>query len=1046
MRLCTVIKIAIVLATMLLAEQSFAEEILYGRYPALSPDGQTIAFTYRGDIWTVRSAGGEATRLTVHEAEDILPHFSPDGKWLMFSSRRFDNYDIFVMPAGGGEARQITVNTADDFGSGWFPGSDSVVFYSERDGRSDIYKAAIEGGTAIKITGDYFEREYDGKISADGRYMIFNNGSGISRWWRRDLRTAANSDIYLQDRSSRQFSSIRLTDHPTHEMWPIMNQARNEVYFVANYDNSWSQVYKVPMNGGEATAMTSFQDDGAQWLNSTPDGSMLVFEQGFRIWTLDPTTGKASQAPITISTDERRNVATRQALDNPIQWYSVAPDDKKIAVVMHGEVFVIPAEDAVEARRISSTAAREHHVVWGADSKTLYYCSDRDGDYAIYSADATTGVEKRLTKSNEAEMKPQVSPDGKYLVFFRGLDKIVRYEIATGKDQVWIKGGFHDYALEETAEFDWSGDSKWLTFTMVGPTYESDIWVASLDGKSENISKFAGYNFRPQFSADGKMIYFTGTLYDQTETFKIDLQETPLEFFESSLDSLFMGKIDKDSLKTKGEKKKADVEIDFSAIEKRRKRAFRLAGDNTWPALTPDGEKFFFVASLLGKEEIWSVVAEDESELKQVTSSGKPKSKLEVSADGKKLYYLEDGKLKSLTIADGKAETISFKAVADIDVVENYREKFFESWRMLKNYFYDPTFRGTNWEATRDKYVQVLPAIRTDEEFRNLMLELMGELRGSHLDYVLVESKPAETIVTAQTGIDLDFQAIESGGGFRIKYVLPLSPAAMVGIRAGQYLTAINKTTLSQTGDFETLLAGQVGKRLVLSISDSQNGATRDYEVKPITQAQVSGLRYENWVAQRRKMVDSLSNGRVAYLHIRAMNQSSLDLFKEQLVSIAESKDAMIIDVRENGGGSTAVHILGMLDRVPWLLRSFRNFPKVSENKYRSKAFERPLACLINGYSGSNAEIFAEGFRRHELGPIVGTPTGGAVIGTAEYYLVDGSRIRRPSWGAYTLEMEDIDLAPRRPDVFVENLPDDLQAGVDAQLRQAVIELMKRLK
>ena len=448
MRLCTVIKIAIVLATMLLAEQSFAEEILYGRYPALSPDGQTIAFTYRGDIWTVRSAGGEATRLTVHEAEDILPHFSPDGKWLMFSSRRFDNYDIFVMPAGGGEARQITVNTADDFGSGWFPGSDSVVFYSERDGRSDIYKAAIEGGTAIKITGDYFEREYDGKISADGRYMIFNNGSGISRWWRRDLRTAANSDIYLQDRSSRQFSSIRLTDHPTHEMWPIMNQARNEVYFVANYDNSWSQVYKVPMNGGEATAMTSFQDDGAQWLNSTPDGSMLVFEQGFRIWTLDPTTGKASQAPITISTDERRNVATRQALDNPIQWYSVAPDDKKIAVVMHGEVFVIPAEDAVEARRISSTAAREHHVVWGADSKTLYYCSDRDGDYAIYSADATTGVEKRLTKSNEAEMKPQVSPDGKYLVFFRGLDKIVRYEIATGKDQVWIKGGFHDYALQ----------------------------------------------------------------------------------------------------------------------------------------------------------------------------------------------------------------------------------------------------------------------------------------------------------------------------------------------------------------------------------------------------------------------------------------------------------------------------------------------------------------------------------------------------------------------------------------------------------------------
>lgn len=1047
MRYFVALKIIFVTTLTFLAAHASAAEVLYARYPALSPDGKTIAFTYRGDIWSVPATGGEAVRLTLHAAEDIMPHYSPDGLWLMFSSRRFDNYDVFIMPSSGGEARQLTVHTADDFGSGWYPNSDSILFYSERDGRSDIFKNAIIGGTAIRLTGDHLEREYDGKISADGRFMLFSNGSGISRWWRRDLRTAANTDIFLQDRSNKQFTSIRLTDHPTHEIWPVLNQARNAVYFVANYDNTWSQIHKVPMDGGESVKLTSFTDDGVQWLNSTPDGSLLVFEQGFKIWTLDPATGKTTQIPITIRTDERGNLALRKVLDNSIQWFAVSPDNKKIAVVMHGEVFVLPAEDAVEARRITTTPAREHHVAWGSDSKTLFYCSDRDGDYAIYSADASTGIEKRLTNSTEAEMKPLPSPDGKYLVFYRGLDKIIRYEIASGREEIWIEGGFHDFALEETMEYAWSHDSKWLAFTMVGPTYESDIWVASLDGQKQNISRFAGYNYRPLFSTDGKLIYFTGTLYDLTETFKVALTDKPAEFFETSLDSLFIPKAGKDTVKTSKSDKKIDpVQINFDAIEKRRSRAITISGDNRWPGLTNDGKKFYFVASLLGKSEIWSANAEGDLELKQLTTSGKSKSNLALNAEGKKLYYLEDSKLKSLAVSDGKSESVSFKAAMDIDANANYRQKFYESWRLLKNYFYDPNFRGIDWQATRNKYEPILAHIRTEEEFRNLMLELMGELRGSHMDFVIEEPKPAETINSGYTGIDLDFGAIDNENEFRIKSVLPLSPAALADIKTGEYITAINGQRLSRTADFEALLTGQVGKRVTLTLSDTPAGTGRDIHVKPVSQTQTQNLRYQNWVETRRQLVDSLSNGRIAYLHIRAMNQTALQLFKEQLVSIAESKDALIVDVRENPGGSIAVHLLGMLDRTPWLLRRFRDFPLVSENKYRSKAFERPQACLINGYSGSNAEIFAEGFRRHQLGPIIGTPTGSAVIGTAEYYLIDGAHIRRPSWGSFTLEMEDTDLVPRQPDIFIENLPDDLQSGRDPQLMRAVTELMKTLK
>lgn len=1045
--LCSLAVWSTVVAVGVIYNDSAAAQILYARYPTLSPDKQTIAFSFRGDIWSVPTGGGKASRLTIHRADDIRPQYSPDGKWLLFSSRRFDNFDIFVMPAQGGPVKQLTNITSDDYGTGWFPGSDSVVFYSERDGRSDIFKVSIDGGTQIKLTGDYREREYDAQISADSKYMIFNTGSGLLRWWRRDLRTAANADIFLQDRTKIPFTSTRLTNHPNHEIRPILNQARGEVYFIANYDNTWAQIYKMPITGGDPVKLTNFKDDGVQWLNSSPDGDFLVFEQGFKIWTLDPSTGYPMEVPITVESDEQINTVERKLLDNPIQWLAISPDDKKITVVIHGEVFVIPAENPVEARRITFSSGREHHVTWGSDSKTLYYCSDRDGDYAIYSADALTGVEKRLTKSTEAEMKPLPSPDGKYLAFYRGTNKIVLLDLATGKEDVWIDGLFHDYAIEETMEFSWSPDSKWLAYTNAGLTYESDIWVKSIDGKTANISKFAGDNSRPRFTSDGKQLYFTGSLFDQRETFVIDLQNKPVEFFESSLDSLFTDSAGKDSVKTKKDKKAIPVvTIDFNQIDKRRNRAYRLESDNTWPVLTPDGKKYYFVASLLGKSEIWSANAKDEAELKQITSSGKAKSQLTISSDGKKLYFLEDGKLKSVSIPDGKAETISVKATMEVDIVANNRQKFNESWRMLKNYFYDPTFRGTDWDATRRKYEPVLEHIRTDLEFSDFMIELMGELRGSHVDLALDESKPSDAIASAAIGIDLDYALIDRSNQFRITHVYAQSPADYAELHEGQFVAAIDGKKLSKETDFESLLSGKVGKRVILAVSDSPGGATHEVDVKPISYSQFENIRYQDWVEKRRGIVDSLSQGRIAYLHIRSMGAAALQLFREQLVSIAGSKDALIVDVRDNPGGSIAVHLLPMLDRTPWLMRSFRDYPTVSENKYRSKAFEGPKACLINGYSGSNAEIFAEGFRRLKLGPIIGTPTGGAVIGTAEYYLLDGTHVRRPSWGAYTVDKEDTDLVPRQPDILVENLPDDLIAGRDPQLVRAVSELLKTLK
>jgi C-terminal processing protease CtpA/Prc len=323
---------------------------------------------------------------------------------------------------------------------------------------------------------------------------------------------------------------------------------------------------------------------------------------------------------------------------------------------------------------------------------------------------------------------------------------------------------------------------------------------------------------------------------------------------------------------------------------------------------------------------------------------------------------------------------------------------------------------------------------------------MLGELRASHLELYSQELGPGSDIVVGETGLTLDYPVLDTQKRFRIAGVLPASPAARAGIPSGGYIQAIDGTPVAADADLYKLLAGTVGHRVKMTIADKPNGKGKEYALKPVDRTAIMDLVYDDWVNSRRRMVDSLSGGRLAYLHIQAMGDEDLEKFREQLVSIGEPKEGLVIDVRNNPGGYIAVYLLEILFKEPYLMRTFRDFPATTETKMRSKAVEKPMILLTNNYSGSNAEILAEGFRRLKLGKIVGEPTGSAVIGTGEYALIDGQRIRRPSWGAFTLDKEDTELQPRRPDIFVENLPDDFINGRDPQLVRAVTELLQELK
>jgi Tol biopolymer transport system component len=1028
---------------------SAGDDVRNARYPALAADGKTIAFSYTGDIWTVPSTGGEANRLTAHLADDIMPNYSPDGRWIAFSSSRFGNYDVFLMPSEGGTARQLTFNSASDYVSGWFPESDSILFHSDRNGGSDVFKIAVSGGMPIKLTGYDYERESGGRISPDRRYLCLSVGSGLSSWWRRDLRAGRESNVYMLDRSKGRFESTRVTTSDHSELWPVPDFESKVVYFVSARGDSYAQIFAVPFDGGNETKLTAFDDDGVQWLNSNPQGTRLVFEQGFQIWALDSAGASPRNVPIRLKTDEQQNLFEAKTFDGNIEWYSLSPDEKKVAFIVHGEVFVSASSDAKDRRRITNTAARERFVEWGDDSRTLYYASDRDGSHDIFSADAMTSAERRLTETPEDETKPLVSPDGKYLIYYRGLDKIIRYDIKRNTETDLVKGVFFDLGVEPTIEYAWSPDSKWLTFSMAVPTYETEIYAVDLDGAIHNLSRSPGWNFRPRFSSDGKIVYFSSSINDEVDTYKIDLTRKPTEFAESSLDSLFdeelADKLKKDS---NGTSTPPPVRIDPNQIERRLSRPYSLPFSTTYPVLTPDGERYVFVSSVQGKDELWTVKARngEDLDLKQVTRNGGRKSDLRVTSDSKTVCYLCDGKICSIGLDGADAKTLDTKVDLVIDQLANNRQKFNETWSMLNSYFYDPLFHGADWAKARDKYSPVVDHVRQDREFRDLVLEMMGELRASHL-YIYPRTSPTPpSLTTAQIGIELDYSALDSEGVFIVAEVVPDSPADVAGMTIGCRIYSLSGVKLSRATDMDSILAGTEGRRVIADITDSDGGNLRKVEIKPCSKSAIDRLEYTDWVARRRNMVDSLSAGRLAYIHIPEMSQEWLRTFKRELVSIAEPRQGLIIDVRNNGGGSTAVNILEMLVKSPYILRNFRGFPVTSENKMRSKAYEKPMALLINGYSGSNSEIFAEGFRKLRLGKIIGEPTAGGVIGTSSFTLIDGATVRRPSWGAYTTEMHDTDLEPRQPDILVENLLDDFMNDRDPQLVRAVEELLRLLQ
>jgi C-terminal processing protease CtpA/Prc len=605
-------------------------------------------------------------------------------------------------------------------------------------------------------------------------------------------------------------------------------------------------------------------------------------------------------------------------------------------------------------------------------------------------------------------------------------------------------------------DYSWSPDGKWLAIEARTPEWDLDIWVVSADGEKDpvNVTRTTDSESDPRWSPDGKFLVYSGGEWGERSIYSLRLTPEPDEFEEAFLlheeeekDEGEKGEGESaDEKKENGSKKKdkkdqeeVKVEIDWDDIHLRAKRISTLQGSASSPMVGPESKWVYFFSNATGNWEMYAVKI-DGGDQRSVRKSSP--SSFQLVKD--KFYFVDNGRLNWYQMGDGKvAKTGSLPFVAryEVDRTDRLVQLFGETWRVLNTSFYDPEMHHVDWQGVYEKYLPVVKQMIYPEEYYFVVYEMFGELNASHLGAYGDESFEGEAVRTPELG----FEVLRNpeGEGLLVGHVLEDSPATKdeTLIREGEVLLNLDGRPLSWDVNFWKMLDETQGRQINFEVRNAE-GEVREVPFRPVSSWEVRNLSYEEWVEDCRERVDEWSGGRVGYVHIRSMNGSSLRRFEREVFVDYLDKEALIIDVRFNGGGMIHEDLINLLDRRQYGWGQYRDDEYVPR-PYRR--FEGPMVVMMNQNSYSDAEIFPDAFRAVGLGKLVGTPTTGTVIGTSSYTLIDGSRMRVPLGGWYSKDGTNLELKGVEPDILVEMHPDDVRADRDPQLRAAVKELLSHL-
>ena len=1051
------------------------------RYPAISPDGKTIAFCYQGDIYRAPSEGGLATPLTLGQAYNTRPVWSPDGKTLAFASDRYGNFDVYVMPSEGGEARRLTFHSARDFPSAFTPDGKRVLFTSGRiSTASDLqfpsnfaqtYTVPVTGGQASLVhTATMEYAVYD----PGGSQILFHNVKGYEDQWRKHHTSSVTRDICLFDIGAGSFRI--LSPDSSEYRNPVFGNG-DDYYFLAERGGSFNVFRGNLSQPQDITQLTRFDKHPVRFLSRANDGTLCFAFDG-DLYTMRDNASPA-KVNVQIQIDSRPQVERVLPVNGGITELATAPSGKEVAFAVRGELFASNADGTV-TKRVTDTPVQERSVSFSPDGRTLLYAAERNGKWSLYTLAltrkeenyfcASTLLKETCILSAEKDVfdvfQPEFSPDGKEVAYLENRTAIKVLNLASGKTRTVLPEGKNYSYSDGDQNFTWSPDSKWILFTYGAGT--KDIAIADASGNSPmvNLTNSGFYHTNPKFSSDGSVIYWAtdreagrglNNRPVASDVFAIFLTQDAWDRYRLNKDDFALLKEaeekdkkdvrdDKDGKDAKSNKDKeakpgaAPIRIDWDGLTDRKARLTTHTSDTSDMTLSKDADKLFYLAKFEKGYDLWSSDLRTK-ETKLLAKLDANRAGMVLTNDGKTLFVVADGKLSKIAVDTGKRDALPVNTEMLHRPSEERAYIFKHAWRQIGLKFYVEDLHGVDWYYYHDEYRKFLPFIANNYDFAELLSEMLGELNASHTGGRYRHQDP-NSDSTASLGL---FYEPATSGGLKITEVLkkgPLDKAAS-RVRAGHILIAIDGVEIKSDHDFNALLNRKADKPTLLTFIDPAANNRWDESVKPITTGQEAGLLYDRWVERERAETNRLSNGRLGYVHVRGMNDASMRVVVEEALGRSLDKEALVVDTRFNGGGNLHEALSDFLSGKKYvdIIPRGQYYGYGPGNKW-----VKPSIVIMGEGNYSDAHLFPVTYKIKGIGKTVGMPVPGT--GTFVWWetQIDPTLVFGiPQGGWRTLDGKFCENNQLEPDVKIANDPARLSKGVDEQLERAVREMLDQL-
>jgi tricorn protease len=1043
----------------------------YYQFPDLHD--HAIVFASEGDLWTVADTGGTARRLTTHAGAEYFPRYSPDGKTIAFTGEYGGNRDVYVIPADGGEPKRLTWHPEIDEVIGWMPDGKRIVYrsHSGNDTTSGfewhLFTVAVDGGDPEPVPVGWA-----GRLAIDpaNKRWALNRSSVEFRTWKR-YRGGTAPSIWVGDPSKGDFKELIKTQGA--EAFPMWSGGR--IFFLSDQGGT-GNLWSMKPDGGDVKRETHETTWDVRWPAVAPDGR-IVFSLGGDLHVYEPATGKDRKLEVDVPSERRLARVRYPSAEKSMTSFELSPDGDRLAVVTRGEIMSVAIKNGVTLPITRGSAARERGAAFSGDGKSLIYITDAPGEEELRVIDAWgRGQPRVLVPAGKTgwHFPPVASPDGKWIAYADQSQNLYVVPAAGGAPRT-----VDHSAQAEINEYAFSPDGRYLAYSLPLPTDYTVVKIFDTQtGKSVSITGATTNDGTPAWDPEGRYLYFlsdraANPVMDHRDAENVEIRTTRpvLIVLQKDGKNPFANTAGLPPRPGEPEAKKPDdkkpddkkprqikpVRIDLDGLADRYVVFPVPPGNYTGLAATAKAV-FYADAPLRGMAEAMdSDGPPDATLLAFDLDKRKPRPFL----DGVTRWKLAGDKLAiarktDLFVVDagkppspeelGEQKVAMANLVVELSPQDEWRQIYDETWRMMRDFYWDANMGGVDWRAQRDKYRALLPRLGTRDELNDLLGELIGELATSHT--YIFGGDPGTELPQVSTGV-LGIDAVRKGIGYEVTRIYRGDPAdglrspldePGVNVRVGEVLLAVNHRPFGTTEPLLAAFDNLADRDVVLTVNSRPDfTGARDVVIRPMRSEH--RLRYVDWVRRNREYVSQKSGGKVGYLHLPDMGGNGLIAFDTWFYPQID-KQALVVDVRWNGGGFVSERILERMRRKVLAVFHARGG---GTGSYPNRAVDGPFVVLTNEYAGSDGDIFPTVVQLDKLAPVIGKRSWGGVVGIrGDKPLVDGGQPTQPEFAFWDPTQHwGTENRGVIPDIEVTDLPQDVARGVDAQLDRGLTEVQR---